>query len=88
MYCVIAQPGYVIIENAYCTPLITIYNTLSGAIQGCPSCAMIFYDGGHKDFSTCDDEAEIKVSKIGSRVYIKSKYLFIWYVFVGIISNY
>ena len=64
-------PGYEIRENAYCKPhLDRLYGTLDEAIKGCPSCMITGFDGG---FFTCEADAEIIVSAIGFRVYIKSK---------------
>ena len=67
-------PGYAIRENSICTPVQYTYGTLEEAIKGWPSdwqkCMIFGHDQG---FSTCNADAEIKVSTRGFSLYIKSK---------------
>ena len=93
MYPGIDLEGYTIKENAYCDPYGTRYENLLEAANQCtadPSCEMIFQLGTTKNYYTClkSDGAVVKVSSTGSRLYIKSNYLLIWYYIAIVLLKY
>ena len=66
---------YDIRSDSWCTLGREVFGTLSEAKSGCnvdPLCAMFVDVGGRGDnFFSCKNDAEIRSSMIGSRLYIK-----------------